>query len=126
MLFTILVVVQVLVAISLVALILVQHGKGADAGAAFGSGASGTVFGAQGAANFLSRATAALATVFFAVSLTLAYLVGGNTGGGESVTQQIEEPGSELLDEQKSQQGDTSEQSQSSQESGPSPESLPE
>lgn len=93
MLYTILVVVQVLVAVALVALILVQHGKGADAGAAFGSGASGTVFGARGSANFLSRATAALATVFFAVSLTLAYLVSGaSTSGGESVLERIQAP----------------------------------
>lgn len=72
---TILVVVQVLVAVSLIGLILVQHGKGADAGAAFGSGASGTVFGARGAANFLTRLTAILATGFFVASLSLAYLV---------------------------------------------------
>lgn len=75
--YTVLVVVQVLVAVGLVGLILLQHGKGADAGAAFGSGASGTVFGSRGSANFLSRATAWLATVFFAVSLALAYLVHG-------------------------------------------------
>lgn len=75
--YTFLVVVQVLVAIALIALVLIQHGKGADAGAAFGSGASGTVFGSRGAANFLSRATAWLATVFFSVSLALAYLVHG-------------------------------------------------
>lgn len=102
MLFTILLIVQVLVSIALIGLILIQHGKGADAGAAFGSGASGTVFGAQGAANFLSRATAGLATVFFAVSLALAYLVGDHVGGStESVTEQLEAPGSTLLDEQK-------------------------
>lgn len=96
MLYTILVVVQVVVAIALVALILVQHGKGADAGAAFGSGASGTVFGARGSANFLSRATATLATLFFAVSLTLAYLVSGaTTSGGESVIERIQPPGAE-------------------------------
>ena len=75
--YTVLMIVQVLTAIGLVGLILLQHGKGADAGAAFGSGASGTVFGSRGSANFLSRATAWLATVFFAVSLALAYLVHG-------------------------------------------------
>ena len=75
--YTVLVIVQVLTAVGLVGLILLQHGKGADAGAAFGSGASGTVFGSRGSANFLSRATAWLATVFFAVSLALAYLVHG-------------------------------------------------
>jgi len=90
MTYTILVVVQVLVALTLVGLILVQHGKGADAGAAFGSGASGTVFGAQGSANFMSRATAALATVFFVVSLTLAYLIGGDTApSSDSITEQL-------------------------------------
>jgi len=74
---TILVVVQVLAAIALIGLVLLQHGKGADAGAAFGSGASGTVFGARGSANFLSRATAACATIFFLASLSLAYVVQG-------------------------------------------------
>ncbi|HEY0916859.1 MAG TPA: preprotein translocase subunit SecG [Solimonas sp.] len=74
---TFLVILQVLVGIGLVGLILLQHGKGADAGAAFGSGASGTVFGSRGSANFLSRATAYLATVFFIASLALAYLVHG-------------------------------------------------
>lgn len=77
--YTVLVVIQVLVAIALIALVLIQHGKGADAGAAFGSGASGTVFGSRGAANFLSRATAWLATVFFSASLALAYLVHGKS-----------------------------------------------
>lgn len=69
-----LLVIEVLLSISLIALILIQHGKGADAGAAFGSGASSTVFGARGSASFLSRATAILATLFFAVSLALAIL----------------------------------------------------
>jgi len=73
--YTFLAVLQVLAAVALVGLVLIQHGKGADAGAAFGSGASGTVFGARGSANFLSRATAVCATVFFVVSLSLAYLV---------------------------------------------------
>ena len=72
---TILVVTQVLAAIALIGLVLLQHGKGADAGAAFGSGASGTVFGARGSANFLSRATAICAAVFFLASLSLAYVV---------------------------------------------------
>ena len=73
--YTFLVVVQVLAAIAVIGLVLIQHGKGADAGAAFGSGASGTVFGARGSANFLTRATAICATVFMVVSLSLAYLV---------------------------------------------------
>ncbi len=69
---TILVVVHLFLAIGLVALILVQHGKGADMGAAFGSGASASVFGSRGASNFLSRATAVLATLFFVTSMVLA------------------------------------------------------
>jgi preprotein translocase subunit SecG len=75
--YTILVIAQVLVAIGLIGLVLIQHGKGADAGAAFGSGASGTVFGSRGSANFLSRSTAWLAAIFFCLSLALAYLVHG-------------------------------------------------
>ncbi len=71
---TVLLVLQVLVAISLIGLILIQHGKGADAGAAFGSGASHTVFGAQGSSNFLSRTTAILAFIFLTNSLGLAYI----------------------------------------------------
>jgi len=70
---TILVAVHILLAIGLIGLVLIQHGKGADAGAAFGSGASSTVFGAQGSGSFLTRATAILATLFFATSLALAY-----------------------------------------------------
>jgi len=64
---------HVFVAASLIGLVLLQRGKGAEAGAAFGAGASGTVFGAQGSANFLSHTTAVLAAVFFMTSLTLAY-----------------------------------------------------
>jgi len=71
---TVLLVVQVVVAISLVVFILLQHGRGADAGAAFGSGASSTVFGARGSGNFLSRTTAILALVFVANSLGLAWI----------------------------------------------------
>ena len=70
---TLLVVFHLFLAIALIGLILIQHGKGADAGAAFGSGASATVFGARGAASFLTRATALLATLFFLTSMTLAY-----------------------------------------------------
>lgn len=64
---------QILSALAMIGLILVQHGKGADMGTAFGSGASGSLFGASGSANFLSRATAVLATVFFVCTLALAY-----------------------------------------------------
>ena len=74
MLYSILVAVDVLLAIGIIGLVLIQHGKGADVGAAFGSGASGTVFGARGSATFLTRVTAILATLFFANSLLLAYL----------------------------------------------------
>ena len=74
MLYNILVALLVLVAVLLIGLILLQQGKGADAGAAFGSGASGTVFGAAGSANFLSRTTAILATLFFLTSVGLTYL----------------------------------------------------
>ncbi len=70
---TILLAVQMLSALAMVGLILVQHGKGADMGAAFGSGGSGSLFGASGSANFLSRTTAVLATVFFVSTLLLAY-----------------------------------------------------
>jgi len=63
-----------LIALGIIALVLLQRGKGADAGAAFGAGASGTVFGSRGSGSFFSRATAVLATAFFATSLTLAYL----------------------------------------------------
>lgn len=70
---TLLVTVQVICAISLIVLVLLQHGKGADMGAAFGSGASGSLFGATGSANFLSRSTGAVATIFFVATLGLAY-----------------------------------------------------
>ena len=70
---TLLIVVQVVSAISIIVLVLLQHGKGADMGAAFGGGASGSLFGATGSANFLSRSTAAVATVFFIATLGLAY-----------------------------------------------------
>lgn len=63
---------HIIVAIAMIGLILIQHGKGADAGASFGAGASGTVFGAAGSANFMTRATAVLTAIFFVTSLTLA------------------------------------------------------
>ncbi|MCP8465426.1 preprotein translocase subunit SecG [Pseudomonas sp. ZM23] len=73
MLETVVIVIHLLMALGLVVLVLLQHGKGADAGASFGSGASATVFGSQGSATFLSRFTAILAAVFFITSLGLAY-----------------------------------------------------
>lgn len=71
---TLIIVVQLLSALGVIGLVLLQHGKGADMGAAFGSGASGSLFGASGSANFLSRTTAVLATVFFVSTLALTYL----------------------------------------------------
>lgn len=85
----ILLAIHVLAAIAIVVLVLLQQGKGADMGAAFGGG-SQTVFGAQGSANFLSRMTALLATIFFFTSMSLAYLYGQNTEP-QSVTDQIVE-----------------------------------
>ena len=70
---TLLIVVQVIAAIAVIVLVLLQHGKGADMGAAFGGGASGSLFGATGSANFLSRSTGVVATVFFLATLGLAY-----------------------------------------------------
>ena len=79
MIYSILLVVHVLIAVSVIGLVLLQQGEGADAGAAFGSGASSTVFGARGSASFLTRATAVLATIFFITSLSLAYLANRQT-----------------------------------------------
>jgi preprotein translocase subunit SecG len=80
--------VQLLSALTMIGLVLVQHGKGADMGASFGSGASGSLFGATGSANFLSRSTAACATLFFAATLALAFMAhsgGRPVSGGETV-----------------------------------------
>jgi preprotein translocase subunit SecG len=77
--------VQMLTALGMIGLILVQHGKGADMGAAFGSGSSGSLFGASGSANFLSRTTGVLATVFFVATLALAYFGNVRPAGSGSV-----------------------------------------
>lgn len=77
--------VQIISALVMIGLILVQHGKGADMGAAFGSGSSGSLFGASGSANFLSRMTGALAAVFFVCTLGLAYTSGVRPSGSGSV-----------------------------------------
>ncbi len=77
--------VQMLSALGMIGLVLVQHGKGADMGAAFGSGSSGSLFGASGSANFLSRATAVLAAVFFVATLALAYFGNARPAGTGSV-----------------------------------------
>ncbi|MET0542370.1 MAG: preprotein translocase subunit SecG [Variovorax sp.] len=81
----ILVGVQMLTALAMIGLILIQHGKGADMGAAFGSGSAGSLFGASGSANFLSRTTAVLAAVFFVSTLALAYLSHARPSGGGSL-----------------------------------------
>ncbi|HIV73200.1 MAG TPA: preprotein translocase subunit SecG [Candidatus Aquabacterium excrementipullorum] len=88
-------VLQIAAALAMIALVLVQHGKGADMGASFGSGSSGSLFGATGSANFLSRSTAAAATVFFASTLALAYF-GSQRGAVEqgSVLDQAASPAS--------------------------------
>ena len=70
---TLVLVIHVLASIGVIGMVLLQHGKGADMGAAFGSGASGSLFGVSGSSNFMSRATAGFVTIFFATSLTLAY-----------------------------------------------------
>lgn len=72
--FSILIVVEIISAVAIIGLVLMQHGKGADMGAAFGSGASGSLFGASGSSNFLSKSTAVAAVVFFSSTLALAYL----------------------------------------------------
>ncbi|MBB6560369.1 preprotein translocase subunit SecG [Acidovorax soli] len=77
--------VQMLTALGMIGLILIQHGKGADMGAAFGSGSSGSLFGASGSANFLSRTTAVLAAVFFAATLALAYFGNARPASSGSV-----------------------------------------
>lgn len=86
--------VQILAAIAIIGLVLVQHGKGADMGASFGSGSSGSLFGATGSANFLSRATAVAATVFFLSTLGLAYSGYSRPGdaGGSSVLDRAATP----------------------------------
>lgn len=94
---TLILVVQLLAALTMIGLVLVQHGKGADMGASFGGGSSGSLFGATGSANFLSRTTAVCATIFFACTLALAYLSNATphaaSGGGASVLDQPVAPG---------------------------------
>lgn len=89
MLHTLLMIVHIVSATCIVALVLVQRGKGADAGAGFGAGASGTVFGARGATTALSRATAVLATLFMVTSLTLAYMGTRAAAPAESLLEQL-------------------------------------
>ena len=84
---------HVVLAVVLIILVLLQHGKGADMGAAFGSGSAGSLFGASGSANFLSRATSMVAAMFFATSMSLTYLSGNQTKAASvmSIMDQIEE-----------------------------------
>ena len=89
--FTLILVVDVIVALCIIGLVLLQHGKGADVGAAFGSGASGSLFGASGSANFLSRTTAVLAVVFFVTTFVLAYLVSNKPRVGGGVMDTVKE-----------------------------------
>src|ERR1700741_5165158 len=92
----ILIVVHVVVALAIIGLVLLQHGKGADMGSGFGGGASGSLFGATGSANFLSRSTAVLAAIFFILSLALAYVA----------TRRPAEEGGGVIDAIRKQQGD--------------------
>lgn len=85
---TLILIVQILSALTMVGLILMQHGKGADMGASFGSGSSGSLFGATGSANFLSRSTAVAATLFFVCTLALAYF-GNRAGEGGGLMGQL-------------------------------------
>ena len=103
--YEILIVVYLLVALALIGLVLIQHGKGADMGAAFGAGASATVFGSSGTGNFLTKTTTILATIFFVISIVL-----GNYSSGQSkkvdewqdlsvpVTEQVEQKKDETSD----------------------------
>ncbi len=85
MIYTLLVTLHIVLCVTIVALVLIQRGKGADAGAGFGAGASGTVFGARGSATFFSKATAVVATVFFVTSLALTFMVSRPVEAPESL-----------------------------------------
>jgi preprotein translocase subunit SecG len=110
--FTLILVVDVIVALCIIGLVLLQHGKGADVGAAFGGGASGSLFGASGSANFLSRTTAILAVVFFLTTFVLAYLVTHKprAGGGvmDTVKEQPKLPDAPVPDVGKAPEGEKS------------------
>lgn len=82
---TLVLIVHVLSAIGVIGLVLLQHGKGADMGAAFGSGASGSLFGVSGSSNFMSRATSICVVIFFAASMMLAYIAGHRDEGGSVI-----------------------------------------
>ena len=88
-LFTIIIVVQVLSALTIIGLVLLQHGKGADMGAAFGSGESGSLFGATGSSNFLSKSTGGAAAIFFGATLALSFLVNKHAPAGGGVMENL-------------------------------------
>ncbi len=94
---------HVLLAVVLIILVLLQHGKGADMGAAFGSGSAGSLFGASGSANFLSRATSMIAALFFATSMGLTYLSANQTKNPSamSIMDQVEETNAATMDQKK-------------------------
>lgn len=96
--FTVVIVLHVLIALAIIGLVLIQHGKGADMGSGFGGGASASLFGATGSANFLSRTTAALATIFFLTSLGLAYFATHRPRPSDSVLDAVktEQPATEV------------------------------
>src|SRR5258707_5712913 len=96
---TLVLVFHILAAVGIVVLVLLQHGKGADMGAAFGSGSAGSLFGSAGASNFLSRTTAILAAIFFSTSLGLTYFM--TPSKSEGVTKQLDAPASQAATEVK-------------------------
>lgn len=91
-LFLVVVVVQVLAALAIIGLVLLQHGKGADMGAAFGSGASGSLFGATGSSNFLSKSTAVAAGIFFVATLGLTFIGNHHVAQSGSVMDNVQAP----------------------------------
>ncbi|MDZ7791190.1 MAG: preprotein translocase subunit SecG [Xanthomonadales bacterium] len=117
--YTVLIVLHVLLAAALIAVVLVQRGPGATMGAAFGSGASGTVFGSRGAAGFLTKLTSWLGVAFFAISLTMAVMVArsGNVGGQQAedlgVAGQMVQPSAEQQSEGESASGEAASESES-------------
>ena len=112
---------HVIAAIVVIVLVLLQHGKGADMGAAFGSGSSGSLFGASGSANFLSRATAVTAGLFFLSSLGLTYLASARYTGGDVGVMESLRPAGEAKGEKKS--GDTVPGAEAAPKSGAAPQS---
>ena len=99
MLFPLLLGLHIVVGLGVIGLVLIQHGKGAAMGAAFGSGSSGSLFGASGSANFLSRTTAVLAAVFFFTSLGLGYMASNKPKAGGSVMESVKSPQTESKSE---------------------------